>query len=166
MTAPVSQPSPQPSTRIEWEARFWKKVDKSGDCWLWIAGKDAYGYGQFSIGFKKVKPHRLSYEMAKGPIPEGMVIDHRCHNRVCVNPAHLRAITQKQNTENRSEATSGAAGFRGVTLRPSGRFVVQVKHNQQRHYGGTFNTIEEAAEAARQLRLQLFTHNDLDRKAS
>lgn len=151
----------------DWTARFWSKVDKSGSCWLWVAGKDDKGYGQFSIGFKKIKPHRLSYEMANGPIPEGLLIDHRCHVKACIRPSHLRPVTQKQNQENVADKPPRAlSGARGVRKKPGNKWGVYVTHNQETHYGGTFTDVNEAAEAAKQLRLSLFSHNDLDRKSA
>lgn len=80
------------------EERFWSKVDKSGECWEWTAGKYAWGYGQFSVGYKKIRAHRWAYEHLVGPIPEGLVIDHLCRNPPCVNPAHLEPVTGAENT--------------------------------------------------------------------
>jgi len=150
----------------DWEARFWSKIDKSGQCWIWTAGKRQNGYGQFGIGYKKFYPHRLAHEILVGPIPDGYVIDHLCHVKACVNPAHLRAVTQKQNSENRDHSTAGSSsGVLGVTWHRKGRkWVVNVKHNYKNHYGGLYADLNEAAEAAKALRLSLFTHNDADRK--
>lgn len=79
---------------------FWKKVKKTeGGCWEWAAAKGPYGYGYFSIGNgRAIHAHRVSYELAYGPIPAGLHIDHLCRNKGCVNPAHLEAVTQKENT--------------------------------------------------------------------
>lgn len=77
--------------------RFWAKVQKTDDCWLWTAGQAGAGYGQFSVRGTHVYAHRWSYEQAKGAIPEGLVIDHLCRNRLCVRPSHLEAVTQRTN---------------------------------------------------------------------
>lgn len=82
------------------EFRFWFRVDKSADCWTWTAARGAgkFDYGYFWTDSKKlVKAHRYSYALANGPIPEGMVICHRCDNPPCVRPDHLFLGTQKDN---------------------------------------------------------------------
>ena len=74
------------------EERLEEKIDKTGDCWLWNGIRDRYGYGRMydpRIG-KMMGAHRLTWEVANGPIPKGFVIDHLCHNPPCVNPKHLR----------------------------------------------------------------------------
>jgi hypothetical protein len=79
------------------EARFWEKVDKSGDCWIWT-GVLNHGYGGFApIHGLLVLTHRFAYELLIGPIPEGLQLDHLCRVRSCVNPAHLEPVTQKEN---------------------------------------------------------------------
>lgn len=77
--------------------RFWSKVDKTGGCWIWRAAKNQKGYGYFNYGGRIVRVHRLSYSLAKGPIPDGLTIDHLCGVRECVNPDHLEAVTNREN---------------------------------------------------------------------
>lgn len=82
-------------------ARFWSKVDKNGPdgCWLWLGQirKTRQPYGSFWVPPKNVPAHRFSYELAIGPIPDGLVLDHLCRNPSCVNPAHLEPVTTKEN---------------------------------------------------------------------
>lgn len=69
-------------------------------CWPWIASLDMGGYGQINAGGAKtmmLAAHRVVYEMLKGPIPEGMVIDHLCRNRACVRPDHMEVVTHRTN---------------------------------------------------------------------
>lgn len=145
--------------------RFWKRVEKSTACWVWQGRVARNGYGIFSIRKKTHVAHRFAYLDTVGPIPSGIQLDHLCHNRRCVHPAHLRFATNKQNNENpaglRADNTSG---FRGVVFnKRSGRWYAKAQHQGRTHSAGGHATPEEAAEAARQLRLSLFTHNDADR---
>lgn len=64
-------------------------------CWIWGGVPTWDGYGRFGKGDDRA--HRRAYELAIGPIPAGLVIDHLCEVRMCVNPAHLKATTQREN---------------------------------------------------------------------
>lgn len=77
--------------------RFWSKVDKSGDCWEWIAGKSSTGYGKFCFNGKMTSAHRIAYLFHYGFLVHNILILHRCGNRGCVNPEHLYAGTHKDN---------------------------------------------------------------------
>ncbi|KKK76645.1 hypothetical protein LCGC14_2861550 [marine sediment metagenome] len=91
--------------------RFWEKVNKGDGCWVWTAAT-AQGYGTFRLAAgAMVGAHRWAYEQEYGTIPEGLQVDHKCHNRddrcpggvtclhrLCVRPAHLRTVSPRVNT--------------------------------------------------------------------
>ena len=83
------------------EERFWPKVEKTEECWNWKASLNGRGYGQIGVVIngkpKNCVAHRIAYELVKGPIPEGLTLDHLCRNRLCVNPDHLEPVTNKEN---------------------------------------------------------------------
>lgn len=80
------------------EILFWRKVNKTKGCWLWTAGKfSGTEYGQFRSHEKNVRAHRFSYELRNGPIPAGLVVDHKCRVTLCVRPSHLEAVTSGEN---------------------------------------------------------------------
>ena len=92
--------------------RFWKYVDKSDECWLWTGALSIpprpghLGYGWIRIGGRKgrtVKAHRVSWELAYGPIPEGKIICHHCDNPPCVRPDHLFIGTRVDNVRDMLE---------------------------------------------------------------
>ena len=84
------------------EARFWESVDIQGpdDCWEWQGSRLPSGYGQLHIWGDKnhLYAHRVTWEIAHGPVPDDLDICHSCDNPPCCNPAHLWAGTAKQNT--------------------------------------------------------------------
>lgn len=77
-------------------------IDPETGCWLWLGALNQHGYGSLGITFayqqtKILLAHRVSYEIFKGPIPDGLTIDHLCRVRHCVNPDHLEAVTHREN---------------------------------------------------------------------
>ena len=83
--------------------RFWKKVDKSGDCWEWTAAKNRSGYGRFGVnGINK-----LAHRVVMGD-PEGKCVLHHCDNPGCVNPDHLYIGDHADNAHDRSERGRGS----------------------------------------------------------
>ena len=82
------------------EEKFWRKVDKTPTCWLWTSLLQHRGYGIFFVsGFGYIQAHRYSWEMASGPIPEGLFVCHTCDVPKCVRPGHLFLGTPKDNMD-------------------------------------------------------------------
>jgi len=140
--------------------RFWSKVHKTESCWEWHGARVRHGYGHFNGGQKVVKAHRYSYETEFGPIPDGALVDHICHNSSCVNPAHLRLATHKQNNENRRgpAVNNVTSGVRGV-YKADKKWVARLGHNGAAHYLGRYPTIEDAEAVVIEARRRLFTHS-------
>jgi HNH endonuclease len=68
--------------------------DLSLFCWRWLGARSSTGYGTFEVSLDRVvSPHRFAYEQLVGPIPAGLVLDHLCRHRLCVNPNHLEPVT-------------------------------------------------------------------------
>jgi hypothetical protein len=94
--------------------RFWQylKPGAPDACWEWSGSRDPHGYGRIQRGGRHgghVKAHRASYEMHHGPIPDGLVVRHKCDNPPCCNPAHLEVGTMRDNSRDMAARGRSAA---------------------------------------------------------
>ena len=150
----LPKPTTAPRDREYIESRSSRTAD---GCLLWAGYVDRGGYGQIRHDGKTDGAHRVAWEVANGPIPEGMSVDHICHNRACVNADHLRLASPTENQWNRSGAErASSSGIRNVRLEARRkRWLVRVIKNGRAH-GGYYKELEEAALAAETLRRELF----------
>ena len=124
---------------------------------IWTGTTDSNGYGRLRVNGRMVGAHRYAWERERGPIPDGMFIDHACWERSCVNIDHLRLATPAQNAANRSRY-----GIRRKNDLPrgvhafGGKFQAAVRHEGRRHYLGLFDAPDQASAAARAKRDELF----------
>jgi hypothetical protein len=86
-----------PLPRPPLDDRFWSKVRKTETCWLWTGGTSGNGYGKFAVRRVSFRAHRLAWEEANGPIPDGLQLDHLCRVKLCVRPSHLEPVTGTVN---------------------------------------------------------------------
>jgi hypothetical protein len=142
MTIPIS-----PNARFSIEERFWSKVEKSTEangCWIWKAAQfchTRYGrplsYGSFYVGSRQspgrrmVYAHRISWELAKGPIPAGLRVLHKCDNPTCVRPDHLFLGTQADNVRDMVEKRRGgvAKGCRHGSAKLTPEQVIEIRNS-------------------------------------
>jgi hypothetical protein len=99
--------------------RFWERVNKNGPvplhrpdlgpCWIWLGALDKDGYGLWWKNKRNARTHASTYIEFKGPIPDGLQPDHLCRVRACCNPAHLEAVTCRENLLRGSTAAASNA---------------------------------------------------------
>jgi len=99
----MALPEPQIEIPNKTLKRFWAKVNIGEDskCWEWLGAKSSWGYGSFGFKKKHFIASRLSWMIANGRIPNGMIIMHSCDNPACVNPDHLHLGTHQDNTDDK-----------------------------------------------------------------
>lgn len=156
---PVTETTKRRNYRTPEEAFIARVEPIVGDpgCFIWMGATDSKGYGRLRVDGRLVPAHRYAWEQECGPIPEGMVLDHTCWERSCVNTDHLRLATRQQNGAYRSGAQPGRTHDlpRGVHRNGKG-YRATVQHNGVQHRFGTHATVEAASLAAQNARALLF----------
>ena len=112
----VNTQSPAVGVIPAWlKERFWSKVNKTADCWLWTDKPAKTGYGQLQarkFSNAPLSSHRLSWVIHFGVIPDGLHVLHDCDVRLCVKPGHLFLGTQRDNNADRQRKGRTASGNR------------------------------------------------------
>lgn len=120
--------------------RFWERVDKSGACWVWTAGKSANGYGAFKVEGHQQKAHRVAWQLSGRVLKDGFELDHLCRNKACVNPDHLEQVTPRENVlrsasvtaENARKEVCPKCGGEWSPRKPTGRRCIPCINANQR----------------------------------
>lgn len=115
-------------------SRFWSKVDRSGDCWLWTAGKIRQGYGRFRVDGKGYLSHRFVYILTHGTLSDDICVLHSCDNPSCVRPDHLFLGTKTDNAADRDKKGRASGGKLVGETNGSARLTAdQVREIRYRH---------------------------------
>lgn len=144
---------------------FWSNIEKKSDreCWGWSGRLMAGGYGYATMNGRGSTAHRVMWELVNGPIPDGLVVDHLCSNRACVNPQHLRCVKQQLNAADRAYFPRNTSGYKNVHYDKSrNQWVGSFHHHYKKVWVGRFDTPEEAAEAVRVRKLEIYGHEFRD----
>ena len=132
-----------------WEEALDGRSEWQGECLVWTGSTNKDGYGRTQVGGGRQRVvHHLAWERAGLEIPEGMELDHTCHNRACIRIEHLRLVTKSQNAWFRRGAQPGSkSGVRGVHAYGK-KWQVRFKVDGEHQSFGVFDTVEEARPVA------------------
>jgi hypothetical protein len=134
-------PEPKTSWQYTFEPlteRIKRNVDiDSNECWNWKLGGDKRGYGRIAIsknGKKRhLSVHRVSYETFNGPIPDGLVVRHKCDNPSCCNPEHLELGTTADNMQDMVQRGRSLIGEKNPDSKLTERDVLLIREMLERH---------------------------------
>ena len=133
--AKLRPPNERVGVAIPIKERLFDKTNFGGvaDCWEWTACRCKQGYGRIGLNGKVVKAHRAIYEILVGPIPKGLVIDHLCRNRSCMNPSHMEPVTAAENYRRGKKGilATGLCKKGHPLVRGSSQSICQICHKER-----------------------------------
>jgi hypothetical protein len=112
--------------------------EPNSGCWLWLLSVGSHGYGNAVSPWARNKQrvdvaHRVSFMAFKGPIPEGMLVQHGCDNRICVNPDHLSLGTDKSNSDDKIRKGRTNLHLRDISRRVSKELALAIRNTNEPH---------------------------------
>lgn len=115
---------------------FEDKIRQETSCWTWTAGTGSDGYGRFSVDRQPHAAHRVAYTLWIGRIPDGFAVYQKCRNRLCVNPSHLKAVTQMDivRAGKRAEPQNKTHCPKGHELTEENKYVRPNPQNRNSYY--------------------------------
>ena len=136
--------------------RFFAKVNKTDECWLWTGSLCGTGYGRFRINGKLYGAHRVSWLIAGNTIPDDKpVMRHKCRNKNCVRPEHLEVGTYAENAADRIRDGTDARGEKHYRAKLTTEQVLQIRER----------AIENHSKLAREFGVaQSMIHNIVNRR--
>lgn len=148
-------------------------IEQGDGCWRWLGHLTSSGYGSIWRGGQHYRAHRVAYEIFVGPIPEGLVIDHLCRNRGCVNPAHMEPVTPHENWRRGESVTVKHArkthckwghpfDDANTRYRPSGARRCRICHGNEKRRYRTTQKYRDQRRARRQKKREARRANRMD----
>lgn len=116
------------------------RVDDETGCWIWEGAIRSDGYGSIRQRGRSLPAHRWMYEQLRGPVPDGLQLDHLCRNRACVNPDHLEPVTGQ---ENRRRGSGTKLTVEAVKAIHAGRRAGKTQRELAREHGVAQPTISQ-----------------------
>lgn len=127
--------------------RWKRKTGRSTQIGKEIGVNNGKGYLTFKFNGRRLKVHRVIWELHNGKIPDGMEIDHINHKRDDNRIENLRIVSRDDNMRNKSIYKNSSSGYCGVCLRSSGKWFAYIQNKSKQVSLGQFDTIEEAVSA-------------------
>lgn len=111
--------------------RFWEKVERTDECWLWKGAAGPHGYGTFWVAGKYYRAHRFAWQLEHGAVPTEFIC-HTCDNRLCVRPSHLFVGTHQENMKDMQRKGRGALGDKNGSRKHPERLPRGASHGMAR----------------------------------